>query len=97
MLFTMAREACTAFSNFFQSLLPPWIMTCLSYLTKLLPFSSALQCSFRPSTPAIMDSHPERTDRLEPLKTLHETRANDQYVEALVFEIPAKLASRALT
>lgn len=51
-------------------------------------------------------------DRLEPFKTLHETRANDQYgklrvfdleswltqilVEALVFEIPAKLASRTM-
>ena len=59
-----------------------------------------------------MDEYTERVDRLEPLKTLHETRANDQYgkllslsqdtfhwrlvVEALVFEIPAKLASKVL-
>ncbi|KAK5096931.1 tRNA-specific adenosine deaminase subunit tad3 [Exophiala xenobiotica] len=43
-----------------------------------------------------MDDYPERPERLEPLKTLHETRANDQYVEALVFEMPAKLASKAL-
>lgn len=58
-----------------------------------------------------MDDYPDRPERLEPLRTLHETRANDQYgkshnhlqqddltviVEALVFEIPAKLASRVL-
>lgn len=39
-----------------------------------------LQCSEPPKT-ATMDNYPERPERLEPLKTLHETRANDQYGE----------------
>ncbi|KPI36712.1 uncharacterized protein AB675_9990 [Cyphellophora attinorum] len=35
--------------------------------------------------------------RIEPLKTLHETRSTDEFVEAFVVEIPATLASKALS
>ncbi|RMZ91706.1 hypothetical protein DV736_g1033, partial [Chaetothyriales sp. CBS 134916] len=38
----------------------------------------------------------EVLNHLEPLKTLHETRSSEEFVEAFVVEIPAKLASKAL-
>jgi len=40
---------------------------------------------------------PEESILLEPLKTLHETRSTDEFVEAFVVEIPATLASKALS
>ncbi|RMD43228.1 hypothetical protein DV735_g1931, partial [Chaetothyriales sp. CBS 134920] len=38
----------------------------------------------------------EVLNRLEPLKTVHETRSSEEFVEAFVVEIPAKLAGKAL-
>ena len=79
MLFTVLRKVPPTFFTLLRSRLPSWLSARLSRLVHLLlPFSSMLQCPDQ-ATKAIMDDYPERADCLEPLKTLHETRANDQY------------------
>lgn len=63
-----------------QLCLPAWFLCRLSYLTALLSPSSKSSCTTTTtSTDKTMEVFPERIDCLEPLKTLHETRANDQY------------------
>jgi len=81
MLFTLTRKVLSFLFNSVRWCLPSWLLAHFSYLTKLLPSSPMLQCSEEPPTTATMDDYPERAERLEPLKTLHETRANDQYGE----------------
>ena len=78
MLFSILRKVPTFAGNFLQSHLPQWFLPRLLEFARLLPLFSNLQCTHRSQT-AIMDENIERNDRLEPLKTLHETRANDQY------------------
>ena len=80
MNFTLARKVPAFLFNSTRSFLPSWLIARISYLINLLPLTSMLQCSDQPTT-VTMDDYPERPERLEPLKTLHETRSNDQYGE----------------
>lgn len=58
--------------------LPSWARSAIFYLKRLLStFMLAVLC---PPVP-VLSKMEERPQRLEALKTLHETRANDQYGE----------------
>lgn len=78
MLFTMVKQLPFAFFRLIQSCLPSLLLTRLYQRLNSILFSSNLPCSENTTT-VTMDEYPERIERLEPLKTLHETRANDQY------------------
>jgi len=76
MIFIQVWKVPSFLFKLLESRLLSWEIPDYRYLGRLLPaFMSPRSCSLPPSLP-IMD---ERAERLEALKTLHETRANDQY------------------